>query len=174
MNCNKCGTQIPEGSNFCPNCGASANTSANVAEEQQFLDDTHRILRYERTAWKIGGIFFLAFGGFFAFIGVLLTVLMVAAPDAFLGGLLGGFYIGFGGVFIAVGIVNIKMLSKMDFYLERVYTDPKTVFTRANSIGMIVFCAFFSEVALIFYIINFVRMKCNKAVTERILSNFNY
>ncbi len=168
MICNRCGTQIPDGYNFCQNCGMAADTAANLSEEQQFLDDTHRFLRYERIPWKIYGIVFTILGGIFAFLGFIMTVAMIASVDAFLGGMLGGMYIGIGAMFIAIGVVNFKMIAKVDFYLERVYNDPKTVLERAESIGMIVFCAFFNEIALIFYIINFVRMKSNKKVIERI------
>lgn len=170
--CFNCGNQIPEGYQFCPHCGTAAQAPDYIAEEQQFLDDTHRFLRYERIPWKIYGIVFTILGGVFAFLGLLLTIAMVAAADAFLGGLMGGVYFFCGALFVAVGIVNFKLVPKIDFYLERVYTDPKTVFARTESIGMIVFCAFFNEIALIFYIINFVRMKTNKNVVERIKQRF--
>lgn len=173
MFCNNCGTQIPDGYNFCQNCGASLNTDANLTEEQQFLDDTHRFLRYERIPWKIQGIVLIICGAVIALCGLLAGICLgVASETAALGGFFTGTYFSMGAMFVGIGIVNIKMIAKVDFYLDRVYSDPKTVFARTESIGMIVFCAFFNEIALAFYIVNFVRMKCNKNVVERIKSRF--
>ena len=50
------------------------------------------------------------------------------------------------------------------------YKDFRAAHKRCNSIGMIIFGYFFNTIALVFYVINFVRMKSNKAMAERILT----
>lgn len=38
--CNKCGNQLPDGANNCPNCGAPAgNTQQNTQNAQDFVNN---------------------------------------------------------------------------------------------------------------------------------------
>lgn len=173
MFCYKCGSEIPEESRFCPNCAAEMNFLDTETEDKEFLDNTHRFLRYERVPWKAFGIFFLIFGGIYGVIALFMgLVFMITMEDVFLGLLMGFLYMLVASMFLAIGYVNIKMVSKVDFYLERVYTEPKTVFDRTGSVGMIVFCAFFNTVAMAFYIVNFVRTKNSQKIIERINRKF--
>ena len=87
--CTNCGNAIFDGQKFCPACGTSLTSnssnattygnpySANVftgqkseefllQEEQEFLDTTHRILRWEQKAWNITGKVFIILGVVFA------------------------------------------------------------------------------------------------------------
>ena len=77
--CANCGSQIPAGGAFCVECGMPiasvtpvAPVPVNPAEEQEFLDTTHRLLRWEQKAWRIAGIVLPIVGvAFVAITGIL-------------------------------------------------------------------------------------------------------
>ena len=77
----------------------------------------------------------------------------------------------FGGMFIALGIVSKKAAEKLPQYIDTVYTDLSLAYNRCGNVGMLIFNVLLGEVSPIFFIINFVRMKRNRAVIERILQN---
>lgn len=160
MKCNNCGKEMNGGFLFCHECGSPLRDEG----EQRFLDDTHRFLRYERVSWRIASIVWMVLGGLFAVVAVLLGRLVTVDG----GGVFTVTYLFVASMYFAVAIVNIKLKNRVDWYLERMYTEPETVLERAESIGMIVLCAIFNEIAAIFYIINFVRMKTNRPTVERI------
>lgn len=148
----------------------SAAYDKDIRDEKKFLDDTHKFLRWERKAWSISGKVFLI-------VGIVLTALYFLIGIVFLAtgedvAAAGGVFL-YGSLifamFIVIGIVNIKAADKIDQYTDTLYKDFSLANNRCNSIGMIVFCYFFNEIALVFFVINFVRMKCNKAMRERIL-----
>ena len=198
--CIKCGKEIEEGAAFCIACGAPVEKEIPDAqqneipaapiepvvfneefdrEEREFLDNTHKLLRWELKAWSIASKFLLIFGIIFAAIFMLyaLVGVGVAANNTFGGGILIG--IGFtysillGGMIIGFGIVNKKAAEKLPQYIETVYTDFSLAYNRCGSIGMLVFNVIFGAVSPIFFIINFVRMKANRDVIERIMKNQN-
>lgn len=148
----------------------SAAYDKDIRDEKKFLDDTHKFLRWERKAWSISGKVFLI-------VGIVLTALYFLIGIVFLAtgedvAAAGGVFL-YGSLifamFIVIGIVNIKAADKIDQYTDTLYKNFSLANNRCNSIGMIVFCYFFNEIALVFFVINFVRMKCNKAMRERIL-----
>ena len=190
--CTNCGNGIVEGQKFCPFCGASmafnsgnasapavVNSEENLLrEEQEFLDITHRILRWEHKAWKIEGKVFTILGAVFAGLFLLIAFIGMLSVNSF-GYDAGGeaiMFVGllyaviYGGIFLVVGIVQLKAAKRIPFYLKRMYYEFDLVNNRCGSIGMIIFCGFFSGVAVVFYIINFARIKANKNVIERILT----
>lgn len=175
MYCPKCGNELIDGSNFCRFCGETLTQGNDTNEEQDFLDTTHRLLRWERKAWSIGGKFLIIFGIIFAaiyalfgFIGVFASVEDESAIAlAFVGFL---YAILIGGMLIGLGIVNRIACDKIPRYLDSMYNDFKPTEDRCGSIGMIVFTYFFNNIALVFFVINFVRMKTNKALIQRILN----
>lgn len=186
--CYRCGNGLVEGSAFCNACGAPqaqqqaayqpqpttlVPTVDPQAEEQEFLELTHRLLRWERKAWSIAGKVYLITGIIFAALFFLIGIAFVAAGDYVLEAM-GVIYllysIIFGGMFVAFGIVNQKAADKIPFYIENLYVDFHYAADRCGSVGMLVFSAIFGDVARIFFIINFVRMKANKAVINRIIA----
>ncbi len=179
MYCPRCNNELDDGSNFCRFCGATLDQSNDAREEQDFLDTTHRLLRWERKAWSISGKVFLIVGIVFAAIFGLMALIgfgsinNAGVEDAFFAasGIIGFVYaIVFGGMFIAIGIVCNTASNKIPRYLDSMYTDFLPTRDRCGSIGMIVFTALFNEIALVFFIINFVRMKSCKNIINRILS----
>ena len=196
--CVKCGKEIEKDAAFCTECGApvekeipTAPEPNNVAvqsptfneefdrEEREFLDNTHKLLRWELKAWSIASKVWIIMGIIYAVVFSIYTIVGIAmsASDYFLG----GFFIGFGtaaailggGMFIGLGIVSRKASEKLPQYIDTVYTDFSISYKRCGNIGMLIFNVVLGVVSPIFFIINFVRMKANRNVIERILKNQN-
>lgn len=151
-----------------------APSDKDIQEERAFLDQTHRLLRWERRAWSISGKVALIVGIVFAVLFFLIGVIAAAASGDE-GGIVGFsvmfiYAFIFGGILIAVGIVSLAAANKIPQYTDTLYKDFRATNTRCNSIGLIVFGYFFNNIALVFYLINFVRMKSNKPMIERILT----
>lgn len=171
--CEHCNNPLPEGSAFCGFCGNPVRSDSEMSAEQEFLNQTHRLLRWEKTAWRICGKVFLICGIVFGALFSLLSLFGAATGDDFGFGMSVAFFIYaliFGGMFIALGIVNRIAAGKVDQYLNSLYRDFRPTLQRCGSIGMLVFTVFFNEIALIFFLINFVRMKTNKRRIQQILS----
>lgn len=188
--CVKCGQEIAESAAFCSGCGAPVETEIlapvappvfgqkRVTEERAFLETTHRLLRWELKAWSIASKAFIIMGIVFAAVFMLFFLIGLAAVIGSEGSggevlmVIGFLYaIIFGGMFIALGIVGKKAGKKLPQYIDTVYTDFSLAYNRCGSIGMLVFTVLFGVVSPIFFIINFVRMKSNRAVIERIMKN---
>lgn len=143
----------------------------DLHEEQEFLDMTHRLLRWERMAWSITGKVLIILSIVFAAIFSILAVVGMFSADAgggvavILGILYGTIY---GGMFLALGIVSAKAAGKIPQYLDSMYYDFEKTEKRSGSIGMLVLTVLFNEIAFIFFIINFVRIKSNGKLIERI------
>ena len=143
----------------------------DVLEEKEFLEQTNRLLRWERKAWSIAGKVYLILGIILTALYFLIGVIIVAVGGemAPVGGMF--IYVSFFlAVLIAVGIVNIKAAGKIDQYTDTLFKDFRAAYKRCGSIGMIIFGYFFNTIALVFYVINFVRMKTNRDMADRILT----
>lgn len=174
--CAQCGKELQDDVQFCAYCGASSHTeAADFTEEKDFLDKTHRFLKYERIGWNVLGIISLVLVGFF----LLFTLLILAgasgmiidadAEAAFGMGLMSVMMVFYSILFVPLAVVGLVCASRVKRYMNEMYTDIRATADRCNSIGMIVLCAFFNEIALAFYIVNFVRFKKNKQIVERII-----
>lgn len=185
--CNRCGKEITADAAFCSGCGAAVeakyqagsafpvpNAGSQQKHEQEFLETTHRLLRWEQKAWSIASKVFTIVGIVFVACFLLLSLIGIGISDE-VGGFLAVFFIMyaliFGGMFIAFGIISRKACQKLPQYIDTVYTDFSLTYNRCNSVGMLVFSVFFGVVSPIFFIINFVRMKSNRALIENILTN---
>lgn len=172
-NCYNCGCEVNANDTFCNQCGAQLNTQAqNVSTqdmEQEFLDNTYRLLKWERVAWSIVSKFLIIFGAIFGalFFVLGLVFLFIEAPIGVMYLLYAFFY---GAVFIALGIVGKKAADRINYYLDRMYTDASETFTRCSSIGMLIFNVTLGSVSPIFFIINFVRIRSNAKIVESIVA----
>lgn len=179
--CTHCGKALSDGANFCEGCGKAVYQEAPThevvpvtvpasEEEQEFLTQTARLLRWERKAWSIAGkaylIFGIVFAGIMMFFGILAS-LMAETPAPLVICMVYALFLG--GMILAIGIVNRKAADRIVYYQERFDRDFKATYKRCDSVGMIIFCYFFNQVSMVFYIINFVRMKCNKALIRQII-----
>lgn len=194
--CSYCGQPLNPGSAFCHHCGAalkavvpeveettvtapavaeesaSASDEKAIAEEKAFLEQTHRLLRWERKAWNIAGKVMLIVGIFFATLFFLLGILYLTLGDELIAFSVIFFIYAliFGCLFITIGIINLITAGKIPQYTDTMYADFRAANKRCNSIGMIILCYFFNTISLVFFVINFVRMKTNKPLIERILT----
>ena len=178
--CTNCGHELSESAAFCSSCGAPAGAKIPASvfaaelekEEQAFLETTHRLLRWERKAWSITGKVMLIVGIVFAALFFLLGIVFAAIGDdvAVFSVIYFVYALVFGLMFIAIGIVNTKAAGKIDQYTDTLFKDFRAAYNRCGSIGMIIFCYFFNTVSLVFFVINFVRMKTNKDLADRILT----
>lgn len=198
--CIKCGKEIEEGAAFCIGCGAPVEKQIPVEpveqtevssasaepvvfneefdrEEREFLDNTHKLLRWELKAWSIASKVSIIVGIIYAVIFSLYTIagVVMTADDILFGSFftgLGSFATVFGGgSLIGIGIVSKKAAEKIPQYLDTVYTDFSLTYNRCGNVGMLVFSVILGVISPIFFIINFVRMKSNRAVIERIIHN---
>ena len=181
MFCTNCGKEINSGS-FCSNCGApvqgttatatAVSMQSNTDTEQAFLATTKKLLHWERNLWKIGGILTTICGGFLCFI--FLMILSTTGPEINHHDPYGYFvillYFFYGSISLPIGIVNLVTVSKITPHLNNMEKNFAPTAKRLDSVGRIVYTVFFNGYALIFYIINFVRMKNNKATVESIIA----
>ena len=73
MNCNKCGTQITEGSGFCGSCGATVGTSGTKGQSQfsQWWASTSALLSRDPVVLIVGmGALLLCLGAFLPWVSV--------------------------------------------------------------------------------------------------------
>ena len=71
-------------------------------------------------------------------------------------------------VMVPICVINFIMMKKVEYYESTLDTDVSIARKRCTSVGMIVFCVLFSNIAAIFYIINFVKTKNNAAAFDRL------
>lgn len=147
-----------------------ANTDKDIQEEKKFLEDTHKFLRWEKKAWSIAGKVMLIVGIVFAALFFLLGIILAATESAAPGIMMFVYAVVYGVMFIAIGIVNLKAADKIPQYTDTLYKDFRAAYKRCTSIGMIVFNYFFNTIALVFFVINFVRLKSNRAMCDRIMT----
>ena len=184
--CSDCGAELTAGASFCSTCGKpvaapvptpvapvptpAAPANDTLIEEQEFLDVTHRLLRWERKAWSISGKVLLAIGiAFAAIFSILAFAFAMDAGGAF--SVMFLFYaMIYGGLIIAFGVISKKAADKIPFYLDNLYSDFGYAYDRCGSVGMLVFTALFGIVSPVFFIINFVRMKANRTLIEKIIA----
>ncbi len=173
--CTNCGKELPADAAFCSSCGtATAGTTVkNTNEEQEFLDLTYRFLRWEQKAWKIYGTVVLIVGiCFTAFFLLLMTIGLIIGDEGFVVAIIGFFYaLLFGGIYITIGAISLAAAKKIPQYLESLHTDFRPTFNRCDSVGMLIFTIFFNNVAFVFFLINFIRMKANRQMIDRILAH---
>lgn len=163
--CINCGSELAQGAHFCANCGTAVvvgpvvepiikdvvvpveapMVEKNINEEQDFLDNTHKLLRWERKAWKICGIVAICLGAVFCLINILVGAYLVGA-----------------------GIVSVISSGKIPYYLDSLYSDVRPTATRCGNVGMLVLSILFGEVAMVFFLINFIRVKSQGRLINQI------
>ncbi|MBQ7107145.1 MAG: zinc-ribbon domain-containing protein [Clostridia bacterium] len=180
--CIKCGNELNDDARFCVSCGTAvvqeaapevetyvANEDAVlIQEEKECLDNFYRFFKYERLAWKISGIVFLILSIVFMGFGLLFALLAAVVEEAFAAGF-GAIYILYGLLILPVAIVNLKMVSKAEYYMDIIYKDARPVVKRCSSVGMIVLGAMFNTIAMAFIIVNFVLAKTKAPILQRVV-----
>lgn len=173
--CSKCGNNVPDDARFCGKCGAEMVENQTVGSpvfteqfklEKEFLDNTHKILRWEQKAWRIVGRVFTIMGAIFGGFFTLFTFVGLSTHAA-MGMIFFIYALIFGGLYIAIGIVSLQAAKKIDYYLNTLYKNVEPTVTRCTSVGMLIFAIFFNTIAMVFFVINFSRMKnCKQRIAD--------
>ena len=168
--CRDCNAQIEDNVSVCPYCGAK-----QTAENSTVLMTMMKFLQLEHFAWKFGAIMAIVAVVIYIIAGI--TMMATGGFIAQRGGSTESGMIVFAGVlyiiigimvFIPIVIIGFMMLKKVEYYESVVYTDVSIARARLTSVGMIVFCAIFNTLAMIFYLINFIKTKNSAAELDRI------
>ena len=151
---------------------AVPDESEAIAEEKEFLEQTHRLLRWERKAISIASKVMLGMSIGLVVLFLLIGIIAGAASGETAIAIIFILYaFEFGILLLPLGIVGLAAANKIPQYTDTLYQDFRPTYARCSSIGMIVFNYFFSGgVGLVFYVINFARMKSNKKLIDRILT----
>ena len=174
--CSHCGKELFDDARFCDACGTQADDRA-LEQEKEFLQQTLRFLKYERLCGRIVGIILLVFA--LLFIGISLIWLALSFQMHFENGRIGmafafALYLLYGLLVLPFAIVNLVMAKKVTKHMNAVYTDPRPTLTRCGSAAPLVLAIFFNNIALIFIIINLIRVKSNRSLVERIIARYTY
>lgn len=160
IRCNRCGSDVPETSQFCGICGAPLTADVGIYKEKECLNNFCRFFKYERLCWKIFGIVWLVLSCVWFFLSFIMLFLVVEEPEFAAAAVM---YMFAGLMYLPIAIVNLKMVGRAEHYMNIVYNDA-AVEERAGNVGMIVLSAFFNNIAMVFIIINFVSAKNNKDI----------
>ncbi len=196
--CNNCKTEVGEEAFFCPICGAriEAESKEAAAPAAASAENTEEVpvkslkatLRHERLAWRITAIFFAVsavvylisvFTDSAAGSGILDQIPKELLEEETVAALIEAFTEAFPALTVLTNIINavnaavicvVSFISagKIAKYIDRIETDISFATKRTGSVGMLILTALFNGVALIFFIINFVRTKKNRQAIERI------
>lgn len=179
--CIKCGNELNDDARFCVSCGTAvvqetapeveiyvANEDAVlIQEEKECLDNFYRFFKYERLAWKISGIVATVLACVFLGIALICLIAAVAADITALAGVM--VFVMYGLIILPVGIVNLKMVGKAEYYMDIIYRDARPAIKRCNAVGMIVLGALFNTIAMAFIIVNFVLAKTKAPILQRVV-----
>lgn len=186
--CTKCGAQLSDDVNFCHACGtqegsASAQTvtyaqSYDDTEQKNFLSSLYNMLKWERNFWLIfaiiylvGAVIFFLLALIFSTVGSLEAIELMSNEEEVAFAFVALLYFIFAlFLYLPITIVNFVMTKKARKYRDMINYDLNTVVKRCDSIGLIVLGALFNQPALIFIIINFVRVKCKKKLIDQIIN----
>ncbi len=141
-----------------------------AARRQRLIDNFYLRLKWEHKAWSIMGKVMTIFGGVCAGISLICLIAAIASwseMSAFFGAYAYVFFI-YTIAVLPLGIVGIIMTGKVKKYMDGLYYDCGPAVTRGESIGMIIFNYLFNGVALVFYLINFIHIKCHKREFEEV------
>lgn len=185
MFCQKCGAQIPADAHFCTNCGIMvemalepspvveqpAPTIEKVSlsnNENEFIENTRRLLRWEQKAWRISGNVFTILGavcmGLMGFVGF---IALFSEPEV---AVMMFTYVFAYAFILFTGILQLISAKKIEFYLETIDSDFHYTADRCGSIGMMIFTMLFNTIALVFFLINFTRIRSCQPTIERIIA----
>lgn len=148
---------------------------AYTAEEQEFLTWTYRLMTWERKARHIEGKVYLIMGIVFAVCFFLMALIFdtpVSSEFQMVGEMMSAIFITYsiiyGGMIVALGIIQKVAVKKLDPYIAGFDADCQPALTRCGSVGMLVFSIIFGAVSMVFFLINFIRIKANGRLIEQI------
>ena len=191
MICPSCGKECSETAKFCSACGTAfesipvntpvpdaASHVGDTEKQQSVLNNMYRFLKYRRLACKISAIFMLVLSLFFILVGGIFAVVGVISITGNYPAQLAGFGLGYGITWLVMGIlylpiafVNFAMVSKTSKLMNELYVNVRPAANYCGSIGQLILCYFFNEIALVFAIIGFVNAKTKAEIINQIEHN---
>lgn len=184
--CPNCGNPTDDKATYIQSAPTGAqNDPRDPALQDECMRSLYNHLRHEKTAWKVCGIVLTVSCALLIFIGIVLTVSGIgsavinepysydyqySSADVYAVGAVSGgaVLLIYGILFAPVAVIDLIMIGKTQRYIDSLYKDCGEAVTRCGSVGMIVFGALFNEIALIFIIINFVKVKRYRAVFDEV------
>ncbi len=140
-----------------------------AVRRQRVIDNFYLRLKWELKAWSIASKVFTILGSVLMFITAVMFVMSFVGGEDTIGMLFFAMYYGFfASMILGIGIINVIMKGKVQKYMDGLYYDCGPAVVRGESIGMIIFEYFFNNIALVFFVINFIHIKTNKAVFDEI------
>ena len=185
MFCPNCGSAQADQAVFCANCGTRLQSTPEVIPTVQaqpsrrateFLATTKKLLHWERNLWKIGGIIMTVCGGFLMLISLIIlgSGTPPTGPEGAeldpMSGLVYLIYFLYSSVFLATGIVNLVTAARITPHLNNMEKNFAPTAKRLDSVGRIVYTIMLNGYAVIFYLINFTRLKSDKQLVDEIIS----
>lgn len=168
--CSQCGSPLADGAMFCSKCGKQVSNTAynyhNEALEQAFLDNTHRFLRWEQKAWHITHKVFLIISIIFSALTVLLFA-FIPVDEVFIAVSITYFFMT--GMFWGFAVFYKVATTKVDFYLQTLYSDVRHTVNRCGSIGVLILFIIFGSVGTVFFAINFARIKASRTLINNVI-----
>ncbi len=159
----------------------------NTCEQDRgALQTMRRFLGLEHFGWKLPAILTLICSILMTLSSLILMTVGVSAASGFefneegpailnemtpviLTSVMGGTYLATTLlVMVPICVIDFIMMKKVEYYESTLDTDVSIARKRCTSVGMIVFCVLFSNIAAVFYIINFVKTKNNAAAFDRL------
>ena len=146
-------------------------------KDRQALGTFKKLLGLEHFGWKFGAIMVLICSVIFIIVSIVSIVLGASVPQ----GQTSVDLVGVGGIVVGVvylcvsltallpvAIICFIMIKKVEYYQSTIDTDINIARKRCTSVGMMIFCIIFNNIAAIFFIINFVKTKANAESFDRI------
>ncbi len=140
-----------------------------IKEEQEFLDGTHRLLRWEKKALSICGTIMMILGIVVSAISFIMIIVSAVEGDEYAASDAASTFVTFT-TYIVSGIVQKVIAGKIPLYIGTIYDDFTFTRDRSGSVGMLILQILFGQVGFVFFLINFIRIKSNSAIINRILA----
>lgn len=140
-----------------------------IKEEQEFLDGTHRLLRWEKKALSICGTIMMILGIVVSAISFIAIIVSAVEGDEYAASEAASSFITFT-TYIVSGIVQKVIAGKLPLYIGTIYDDFTFTRDRSGSVGMLILQILFGQVGFVFFLINFIRIKSNSAIINRVLA----
>lgn len=182
-NCSRCGKPLDDNERFCTVCGTdSMQTRESLAEEEArqesaFCASYKRILRYESRTFKIFGILYLVLTIALAiFTFVLMGSNDIEVPEELVMLLTNGeveltsYLFSCTIYYCVISAVNMIISKRADSCCDAIETDISRTVRHYSSFFTLFLCIMFNNIALIFYIINFVKTRSNAVLIARIIA----
>ena len=167
--CKNCGREVLAGEpcEFCGvingNIDVPKSDTDEIDEERKFISELIGIVKAERIVWRICSFVMPVAALMMFFMGIIATGINMIE-----GAIIAELFI-YAAIYFIDAIISAVMAARLGRFLDQSpYSDIRPLEDRAGSASRIVLAALSNNVALIFIIINFVRVRNNRRLLKRI------